>query len=267
MNNVGVMGGRQAKVNRRGFISFPWFHLFSLLSLATAFAIWAVLSEFRIVKPIYLPSPSDVYLRFQQIQGEIAYEFLRTFFRMMLGFVIGCSSGVLVALIMGWSRIINAITNPIIQILKPIPPLALAPFAILWWGTRIEGVLFLIIFGCFFVMAVEGIEAIKNVPKIYRWAGSALGENESGIYRRIVLPCIVPSIVGGLRVSVVIAFNLTTLAEFNIASGGLGDIVIRGYRFLRTDILFLGIFCVVALALVIDLFVVVMSRRLIRWTG
>jgi ABC-type nitrate/sulfonate/bicarbonate transport system permease component len=248
-------------------IPFPWFHLISLLSVVTAVAIWAALSELRVVKPIFLPSPSDVYLRFQQIQGELAYDFLRTFFRMTIGFMIGCSSGLLVALLMGWSRAINALANPLIQILKPIPPLALAPFAILWWGTRLEGVLFLIIFGTFFVMAVDGIEAIKNVPKIYRWAGAALGESESGIYRRIVLPCIIPSIVGGLRVSIVIAFNLTTLAEFNIASGGLGDIVIRGYRFLRTDILFLGIFCVVALALVVDLVVVAISRRVIKWTG
>ncbi len=102
---------------------------------------------------------------------------------------------------------------------------------------------------------------------MYYWAGAALGETKGGIYRRIVFPAIIPSVIGGLRVSIVMAFNLTTLAEFNIASGGLGDVVIRGYRFLRTDILFLGIFCVIILALVIDLVVVFLSRKLIRWLG
>jgi ABC-type nitrate/sulfonate/bicarbonate transport system permease component len=248
-------------------LKISWFHILGIASVILVFIIWTILSEFRFIKPIFLPSPSDVYIRFLQVKRDLAYDFFRTFYRMVIGYVVGCSSGLLIALLMGRSRILNALATPIIQILKPIPPLALTPFAILWWGTSFNVVFFLVTFGCFFVMVLDGIEAIKNVPKIYHWAGAALGENEGGIYRRIVLPSIIPSVIGGLRVSIVMAFNLATLAEFNIASGGLGDIVIRGYRHLRTDILFLGIFCVVALALVVDLAIVLISRKLIRWTG
>ncbi len=257
----------QSRLQKRIAIQFPWFHLLGIFSVLTVIAIWTLLSELRIVKPLFLPSPSDVYIRFLQYKDDLALDFLRTFYRMISGFAIGCSLGLGVGLLMGWSRIVNAITNPVIQMFKPIPPLALAPFAILWWGTSIKGVFFLVIFGCFFVMVIDGIEAIKNVPRMYYWAGAALGETKGGIYRRIVFPAIIPSVIGGLRVSIVMAFNLTTLAEFNIASGGLGDVVIRGYRFLRTDILFLGIFCVIILALVIDLVVVFLSRKLIRWLG
>lgn len=247
--------------------TFPWFHLLGISSVLFALIIWTIISEFRVVEPLYLPSPSDLYIRFQEIKDSLADNYLKTFFRMMVGFVIGSSAGILVSLVMGRSRIASALTNPIIQILKPIPALALAPFAMLWWGIGVEGAFFLVIYGCFFVMVIDGIQAIKNVPKIYHWAGAALGATKSRIYSKIVLPYIIPSIVGGLRVCVVMAFNLVILAEFNMASGGLGDIIIKGYRFLRTDILILGILFVVALAVVTDLIMVIISRKVIRWVG
>jgi len=248
-------------------IPFPWFHLLSIAAVIFILAVWTIISELRIVKPIFLPSPIDLYMQFKQVKGDLAYNYLQTFFRMMTGFVLGCSAGILASLIMGRSRIASVLTNPIIQLLKPIPAIVLAPFAILWWGVSIKGVFFLIIWGCFFVMVIDGVEAIKNVPKIYHWAGAALGATKSDIYRKIVLPCIIPSIVGGLRVSLIAAFNLTILAEFNIASGGLGALIIKGYQFLRTDMLFLGIFFVITLALVVDLSIVIISRKVLKWTG
>ena len=265
MVNVFSEREQAGQTDRKTRFSIPWFHIIGIAAVLAVLALWTLLSELRVVQKIFLPSPREVFYRFQQVKDGLGLDFLRTFFRMIVGLTIGCTAGILAALVMGWSKIANALTNPIIQILKPIPPLVLAPFALLWWGTGIQGIFFLIIFGCFFVMVIDGIEAIKNVPKIYRWAGAALGETRGGIYRRVVLPNIIPSVIGGLRVSVVMAFNLTTLAEFNVASGGLGDIIIRGYRHLRTDILFLGIICVVALALVVDLLVVMTSRKLIKW--
>lgn len=247
--------------------TFPWFYLLGISSVLFAFIIWTIISEFRVVEPLYLPSPSDLYMRFQGIKDSLADNYLKTFFRMMVGFVIGSSAGILVSLIMGRSRIASALTNPIIQILKPVPALALAPFAMLWWGIGVEGAFFLVIYGCFFVMVIDGVQAIKNVPKIYHWAGAALGATKSRIYSKIVFPYIIPSIVGGLRVCVITAFNLVVLAEFNMASGGLGDIIIRGYRFLRTDLLILGIFFVISLALAIDFTMVIISRKLSRWVG
>lgn len=257
---------RSASISKNSRSKVPWFHLLGIVSILSLITIWVVLSEFRIVPPLFLPSPSDIFRRFLEIKDSIAQDFLLTFYRMMVGYIIGCSLGIITALLMGWSKVINAISNPIIQILKPIPPLALIPFILLWWGTDMKGVLFLVIFGCFFVMVINGIEAIKNVPQIYKWAGGALGEKNGGIYRRIILPMIMPNIIGAFRVSTVIAFNLVVLAEFNIGSGGLGDILIKGYRFLRPAILFLGIICVVLLALVIDLLIIYISRKIIRWT-
>jgi len=256
---------KSTESKKKIIIHFPRFHLLSIAAIIFVLAAWTLISELRILKPIFLPSPTDLYNQFKQVKGDLAYNYLLTFYRMIIGFVLGSSAGILVSLIMARSRIASAITNPIINLLKPIPPLVLAPFAILWWGISIKGVFFLVIWGCFFVMVIDGIEAIKNVPKIYHWAGGALGATKGDILRKIVLPCMLPSIVGGLRISLVSAFNLTVLAEFNIASGGLGGIVIKGYRFLRTDMLFLGIFFVITLALVVDFIIVIISRKVFKW--
>lgn len=257
------------EVRQRTLEESSWFrsrfHLIGIASVMAVIGVWTLITELKIVPELYLPSPTAILRRFFELRKDLGRNFLLTLYRMMVGYLIGCISGILVAVLMGRNRVFEALVNPIVQMLKPIPPLVIAPFAILWFGTSELGVFFLVIFGCFFVMVVDSTEAIRNVPKIYKWAAAALGGSQNQVYWRVVLPCIVPAIVGGLRVSVVTAFNLATLAEFNIASAGLGDIIIRGYRFLRSDLLFAGVLCVVGLSLVLDLVILTLSRRLLKW--
>ncbi|MDZ7837963.1 MAG: ABC transporter permease subunit [Actinomycetota bacterium] len=221
---------------KQKYNGIPRFHIIGICSVVSFLIIWTAITELRIVESLYLPSPSDIYIRFLEEKSTILSDYLNTFFRMTVGFIIGSSAGIIVALIMGRSRVAAAFANPIIQLLKPVPPLALAPFAMLWWGTGVEGAFFLVIYGCFFITGGGWCASYKKYPKIYHWAGASLGATKNNIFTRAVLPCMFPSIIGGLRVCLVTAFNLVILAEFNMASGGLGNIIIKGYRFLITDL-------------------------------
>jgi ABC-type nitrate/sulfonate/bicarbonate transport system permease component len=168
-------------------------------------------------------------------------------------------------MIMSWSKWTRALIEPIVQIFKPIPPLALAPFMILWFGLGLEGILFLVIWGCFFVMVIDATEAIRTVSPIWIWAASALGHSKRSIYFRVILPSILPHILGGLRISMVMAFNQVMLAEFNVASGGIGELVIKGYRFTRVDLLFLGIISIVSVAVLMDFLLILVGRKVTKW--
>jgi ABC-type nitrate/sulfonate/bicarbonate transport system permease component len=136
---------------------------------------------------------------------------------------------------------------------------------IIWFGASNGGVEALVIWGCFFIMVVETEEALKNVPTVHRWAALTLGESSWGLRLRVMLPASIPGLMGGLRISMVSAVNLTILGEFNIASGGVGDLIIRGYDFLQTPLLYLGVLIAVGLALVLDWLVRLIRVLVVRW--
>ena len=253
------------KVLRRASLHINAFHLISAGTILFFLAIWTVLSETRTIPPLFLPSPSDVIKRLEQSSSEILQNFGLTAYRVSLGFAIGSAIGILMAMLMNWNKWTRGMIDPVIQILKPIPPVALAPFVILWFSIGLKGILFLVVWGCFFVMVVDTTEAIKTVSPIWVWAASCFGYKKRAIYLRVILPAILPAIMGGLRVSLVMAFNQVILAEFNEASGGIGQLVIKGYRYARVDLLFFGIICVVLVAVIGDLLLILLGKRITHW--
>jgi len=241
--------------------------LLGAANLVLLFLLWLGLSESGVVPRLFLPSPAEVLTRFGQVRGELAENTGLTLLRVILGFGLGCGLGLAIALLSGWSRDVQRALEPVVQILKPIPPIAIAPFTLLWFGLGLSGILFLVAWGCFFIVLVDATEAIRNVPKVYGWAASTLGATRLQTYLRVVLPATLPGILGGLRVALVIAFNQALLGEFNSASGGIGEIIIKGYRFNRVDLLFLGVLIMVVLAVVADQVLTYSFRRAVRWAN
>lgn len=239
--------------------------LVSVNSVLIVLAAWYLIAHFRLVPPLFLPGPPSILELFSQEGSTLVGDIGRTMLRMALGFTLGSLSGVALACFLSWSRTAAAFLEPILQVLKPIPALVLTAFAILWFGTELSGIVAITAWGCFIIMVIETREAIKNVSTIYLWAGAALGASRGMTYRRIILPAILPGIIGGLRVAVVMAFNLTLLMEFRAGVGGIGYLLIRGYTFLRTNVLFAAIICMVVAALLVDLSLARALRRAVRW--
>lgn len=261
---VAVPSRPQRAKGRRGSRGL---RLLGIVGILAVFAAWYLLSSYHVVRSLFLPSPDQVWRRFLDIRGSLASDLGRTLLRVLIGFAIGTSAGLLVAVIANWNRFVANVLEPVIQLFKPIPAIALAPFAILWFGLGLKGIIFLVVWGCFFVTVIDATEAIKNVPRIYLWAAASLGTPRRRRYLRVVLPYIVPGMLGGLRVSMVIAFNQTILGEFNASAGGLGGVIIKGYTFNQTDILFLGIILVVLAAVATDTLLVQIGRRAVRWAS
>ena len=160
---------------------------------------------------------------------------------------------------------VDTIIEPIIQIFKPVPPLVLSPFMIIWFGSDNEGVIALAIWGSFFLMLVEGNEALEATPLVYIRAAATLGENKWGMRWRVMLPTAIPHLIGAMRITLLLTINLVILGEFTAASGGIGEVIVHGYRFLRPDLLFFGVIVGIAVAVVLDIIVRIVSIRLRRW--
>jgi ABC-type nitrate/sulfonate/bicarbonate transport system permease component len=238
--------------------------MLGLLSAGGLLGIWLLSFETQLIP--YLPSPWEVAAVLVEHRSRLLEGAAYTFGRGSLGFIIGSSLGVVVAVIMGWNRYVRAFAAPLIYTGRTIPVLALIPLFILWFGTGEKSIVPFIALGCFFVVFVVAFEAIATVPQTYMWAAATLGSEPAAIYRRVVMPAITPSIVGGLRVAVTLAFPLALAAEFLGAQQGLGFYVIKATQLLQVADMIAGVLAISVLAIVGDALVRLATRKVTRWS-
>lgn len=236
----------------------------SIISIVIVFIIWFLAVRYKFIP--YLVYPQEVLLVFRNEWENIAIHALATSIRALLGFAIGSIVGIGTAFLMGRSRVFLAIINPFIMLVKPVPVLALIPMFILWFGLGELGKILFIALGCFFIIVVISLEAIRNINKLYIWAGQALGCNGGDIYTRIVFPLIIPSIAGGLIIAITTAFPLCVAAEFLGAQRGLGAYLIKAGVHLTISKMITGVIAITILAIIFDKGVRQLVKSLTVWS-
>jgi ABC-type nitrate/sulfonate/bicarbonate transport system permease component len=241
------------------------YFLLRVLGIAIGITIWLALVLFRLVPEYALPSPGDLVRLWNSEAPSLLNNMWLTIMRSVSGFALGSIMALFVTLLRSWIHVVDNFIEPIIQILKPVPPLVLSPFMIIWFGTDNEGIIALAIWGSFFFMLVESHEALQATQKVHIHAAATLGESEWGMRTRIMFPAAIPHLIGALRITLLLAINLVILGEFSAAAGGIGEIIVHGYRFLRPDLLFFGVIVGIAVAVGLDLVIRVASIRLRRW--
>ena len=238
-----------------------------LLSLALVLIVWYVLTDVtEEISSLYLHSPTDVWDTLVQVRSTILDHSLVTLKRVLISFSAGSLLGVAVGLIMSRFRVVFALLEPIIEALRPVPPIALIPFFILWFGIGDFGKLLLAGEGCFMVMVISTIEAVRNVPRIYVQAAQSLGASSAFIYRTVIIPAIVPELIAGFRVALALAFALMVAAELMGAQQGLGFMIMVARRSLNTSTILLGIIIIGLEAALADQLLRRLTRRLTAWT-
>jgi ABC-type nitrate/sulfonate/bicarbonate transport system permease component len=251
----------------KAFILRSKTHLFLLgfLGIATGLAVWLVLVYFRLVPKYALPTPGELAQLWISESPRLLRNILLTIMRSVCGFAVGSIMALFFTFVRSWIPVVDTLIEPIIQIFKPVPPLVLSPFMIIWFGSDNEGVISLAIWGSFFLMLVEGHEALEATPLMYTRAAATLGENKFGMRWRVMFPAAIPHLIGAMRITLLLSINLVILGEFSAASGGIGEIIVHGYRFLRPDLLFFGVIVGIAVAVILDILVRIVSIRLRRW--
>lgn len=208
----------------------------SIITLVIILAIWVFVSEMRYVRSLFLPAPQDLWAAFQRLSGNLPVDIFDSVLRRILpGFLLGAGLGTLLGVLMAMSRTGRAIFNPIVEILRPLPPLALIPLLILWLGIGNITQVLLIAYGSLIIMVVNSYEAVRNVPPIYIHAATTLGASQRQIFQRVIVPSIIPDIFGGIRVSVAASFGYCVAAELMGAMTGLGYRLTLARRYLYTE--------------------------------
>ena len=237
----------------------------SFLTIAVLFAIWFLATRHSVPELIF-PSPESVWHAMMSLRVRLLNDSLVTLARVVSGWGLGVALGIITGLLMTLSRTFYSISDPIIEAIRPVPPIALIPFFIIWFGLGPGGQIALIALGCFMVMAVNTFVAVQNVPSIYLRAASSLGASRIEIYRTVIMPAILPSLASGFRIAAALAFGVGVAAEFMGAQSGLGFLIMVARRTLNTDTILLGTIIIGVESYLVDRCIRSVTGYLCRWS-
>ncbi|MEO6803478.1 MAG: ABC transporter permease [Granulicella sp.] len=238
-----------------------------LLALATALALWHVSVRWSGTK--IFPSPLEVEkAMIELLQKHVLWnDIIDSLRRVALGFGVAALIGIPLGLILGWYPAANQVVNPVIQILRPISPLAWIPVMILLFGVGDHAATSLIFLGAFFPIVVSCIDGVANVPMVYRRAGRNFGLKPTQVLARVVFPAAMPQILVGLRIALGIAWLVVVAAEMVAVDSGLGYLVIDSRNSgKRYDLVVAAMLLIGVIGLALDLlFRAAEQFKSVRW--
>jgi NitT/TauT family transport system permease protein len=246
--------------------------------------LWEAGSRLGLFSAVLLPSPTAVAIKWWAyltpaqaydpaagsflswlVSGELPHDAYSSLFRVIAGFLIGAGLALPFGLLMGASPRIYQLFNPLMQILRPIPPIAYIPLAILWFGLGNPPSFFLIAIGAFFPVLMNTIAGVRQVDGIFLRAAKNLGANQWTMFTRVILPAATPYILAGVRIGIGTAFIVVIVSEMIAVNDGLGFRILEAREFMWSDKIIAGMISIGLLGLAIDTAVSHLNNHLLRW--
>lgn len=237
------------------------------LSLIIIAIVWCFLTLIVKINPIFLPSPLDVVRAFVTLHASgilIPYTLI-SLYRVMLGFLIAAALSIPLGILMATSKKIEGFSAPFIGFVRYLPVSALIPLMILYFGIGELEKMIVIFVGTFFQLVLMVQDTVSSVPGDLLKASYTLGTSGMAAYRRVLLPAAMPGIMDNLRICMGWAWTYLVIAELVAANSGLGFMIMRSQRFLKTDQIFAGLIIIGCLGILTDYLFKYLSRLLFPW--
>ncbi len=245
-----------------------------LLPIILLILIWQGLAALEWIPAYKLPSPVQVFRGLSELlvsgmpPGHLLhYHLLFSLYRVGLGFFIAAAVAIPLGLSLGWWEGLRRIVSPLLEIVRPIPPLAWIPIAILWFGIGIKSAAFIIFLGAFFPILLNTVSGVVTINPTLIEAARTLQAREKDIFLKVLLPGAIPAIFVGLRIGVGIGWMTLVAAEFTgVREGyGLGYMIMTARDIQRPDEIIAGMLIIGLIGLLIDMGLQAVEGRLVRW--
>jgi len=231
-------------------------------------------TKFRIVSPLFIPSPIQVWHRFIEIafykgyKGHLLWTHIGiSLLRIFLAFFFAALTAIPLGLLSGLNSTIRAIFTPIIYFYRPLPPLAYYTILIIWLGIGELSKVTLLYLAGFAPIFIASVSAVENVDSNRIIVAKTLGAKKPKLFRHVIIPSCLPEILTGLRTSIGIIYTALVASEMVAAWSGIGWMVLDSSKYLQSDIIFVGIFMMGLTGILIDLTFAFLERKLIPWKG
>ena len=242
-------------------------YFWPVLAAGVLFAVWYFSVRWSGTK--IFPSPVEVGRGTAELvrKGLLFRYTIDSLRRVAAGYLAAAALGIPAGLLLGWYPAAAAVVNPVIQILRPISPIAWIPVSIVWFGVGDAAAIYLIFLASFFPIVVASMNGVRNVPSMYRRAGRNFGFSPTQLIARVVFPAALPQIIVGLRIALGIAWLVVVAAEMIAVDSGLGYLVIDSRNSgKRYDLVVAAMILIGLTGLVLDMgFRRIEMLRSVRW--
>jgi len=247
--------------------------IWSIVSVALIFLLWQTAVWLKWANPIFLPSPATVAGDFWRLLTDgfrnfTLWEHLwASLYRLLVGFGLGCLVGIPIGFAMGLSRFQRGFFDPIVEFMRPIPPLALIPLSIIWLGIGDKSKVFLLFLAALWVMVLAARSGVQGIRLSKLHAAYTLGASKTQVLFRVILPNALPEIFTGMRVAMGVCWGTLVAAELVGADVGIGFMINFAGKLLETGLVFVGIIIIGVIGAAIDVSMRKLEAKLIPWKG
>ena len=289
MNIASYLGLRRFGTSARKTVTFGdesavvASRLASVLSVLAIYLFWAAFTgsdwtfihapESWQMKPIWLPPPENVWNRVLTIAGEgyrnsTLFEHLFwSIYRVLGGFFWGALIGIPLGFAMGLNGWVRGWFDPIVEFMRPVPPLALIPLVIIWYGIGEQAKIILLFLAALWIMTIAARAGVSGVKLSKVHAAYSLGASKRQILLHVLLPNALPEIFTGARVAMGVCWGTVVAAELVAAERGAGMMIMVASKFMATDIVLMGIILIGIIGYSIDILMRRLEAWLVPWKG
>ncbi|RRZ89774.1 taurine ABC transporter permease TauC [Erwinia sp. 198] len=247
------------------------------LSVATLLAllgIWWAVTAFGLVAPLFLPAPQQVFHQLLMVAGPQGFmdatlwqHLAASLTRIAIALLAAALIGVPIGILMGLNATARGILDPLIELYRPVPPLAYLPLMVIWFGIGETSKILLIYLAIFAPVVMSTLAGVKSAQQVRLRAAQSLGASRWQTLWFVVLPGALPEILTGLRIGLGVGWSTLVAAELIAATRGLGFMVQSAGEFLATDVVLAGITVIALIAFSLELGLRALQRRLTPWHG
>lgn len=228
---------------------------------------WQISAEYRLVNALFLPPPTKIFAAAWRLigSGELARHFADSLFRIAMANIVAIGVAVPLGFFMGLYRPFEDLMDGVLNVLRPIPPLAWIPLAILWFGIGEKSVVFITLLAAFFAMLLNTVIGVRSVEVSLVRAALTLGASRRVLILRVILPATLPLLFTGFRIALGVSWMSIVAAELIAASSGLGFLITYYRDLLRSDIVVVGMLSIGIVGFLMDRGLLWLERRLLPW--
>lgn len=247
--------------------------LISIGSVSTLLLIWFLVSALHLIPELFLPSPAAVWHKFVQVSQQgfmkatlwqhLAQSISRVFSALLAAIIIGVPVG----LWMGLNKWTRAVLDPLVELLRPIPPLAYLPLLVIWFGIGETTKILLIFLSILTPIIISTTHGVLSHQQNRERAALSLGATRVQVLQHVILPTALPHILTGVRIGLGVGWSTLVAAELVASDRGIGFMVQSAAQFLITDTVVLGIIVIAVVAVSFELFLRWLQKQLAPWYG
>ena len=239
--------------------------LMGALSIGTVLLLWHA-SVGTVFNPALVPTPEQTFAKAWKMMqsGELFMHIAVSMRRVLVGYVVGCLLGILLGAVIGRVALVRELADPLLELIRPISPVAIVPLAMLWFGIGEMSKFFVIIYATIIIVLLNTAAGVSRTPITRIRAARCLGASEYEVFAKIILPSAVPYVLTGMRVALGFSFMGIVAAELIGANEGLGFLIMNSQMLLQTDQLFVGLLSLGIVGLIVDRIFRALLRRSMR---